>query len=69
MAHEKKNLLISQTTGFSGEGGRGWISGHEICVLILSINFNEIFLILRKLYRDVITKVHRYSCKVPVSIK
>jgi len=39
---------------------------HKVCVLIFSINLSEIFLILRRIQRDIITNVHRSSCKVPV---
>jgi hypothetical protein len=39
---------------------------HKICVLILSTNFSEAFLILRRSERRMITNVHTSSSKVPV---
>jgi len=42
------------------------VTEHKMCVLIFSTNFPEIFLILRRNERDVITNVYRSACKVPV---
>jgi hypothetical protein len=39
---------------------------HEMCVLIFSTNLSETFLILRRIQPDIITNVHRPSCKLPV---
>jgi hypothetical protein len=39
---------------------------HEMRVLIFSTNFYEIFLILGRTERDMITNVYSLSCKVPV---
>ena len=41
---------------------------HKMYVLIFSTILSEIFLILRRIQRDIIIKVHRSSCKVPVII-
>ena len=38
---------------------------HKMCVLILSTNLFEIFLILTRNERDVIKNVHWSACKVP----
>jgi len=40
------------------------VAGHKMCVLILSTTLYELFIILRKIQRDLIINVHRYSCKV-----
>ena len=37
---------------------------HKMCVLILSTNFSEIFLILRKTERDIIINAHWSSCRI-----
>jgi len=37
-----------------------------MCVLIISANMSETFLILRRTERDIIINVHRFSGKVPV---
>ena len=39
-----------------------------MCVLIFSTNLSEIFLILRKIQRDIILNLRRSSCQVPVII-
>jgi hypothetical protein len=39
---------------------------YEICVLIFATNSSEICLILRRIQRDTIIRVHMPSCKVPV---
>jgi hypothetical protein len=39
---------------------------HKMCVLVFSITLSEIFLILRRIQRDIIINVHRCFCKVPV---
>jgi hypothetical protein len=39
---------------------------HKLCVLIFSTILSETFLILRRIRRDIIINVHRYSCKVAV---
>ena len=54
--------IISQTERFSREGD----NEHEMCVLIVSTNLSETFLILRRSRRHVIITVHRSSCRVPV---
>jgi hypothetical protein len=37
------------------------------CVFLFSVQLlSETFLILRRIQRDIIINVHRYSCKVPV---
>ena len=41
---------------------------HKMCVLIFSTTLSETFLNLRRVQRDMITNVHRSSCKVPVII-
>jgi len=41
-------------------------SQHKICVLIFSENVSEIFIILSRIHRGVIVKVHKSSCTVPV---
>jgi hypothetical protein len=38
--------------------------GNKICVLILSTTLCEIILTLRRIRRDIITNVHKSSCKV-----
>ena len=40
----------------------------KMCILILSTNLSETFLILRRNQRDSVMNVHRYSCKVPVFV-
>jgi hypothetical protein len=37
---------------------------YKTCVLIFSTNLSEMFLILRRIERDIM--LHRFSCKVPV---
>ena len=36
---------------------------HEMCVLISSTTLSEIFLILRRIQRDIVINVRRFSCK------
>ena len=40
----------------------------EVFVLIFSTFLSEIFIILRRIQRDIIITVHTSSCKVPVFI-
>jgi len=42
------------------------VTGHMMCVLILSTTLSQIFLILRNNQRDVIVNVHLFARKVPV---
>ena len=42
------------------------VTEHKMCVLIITANMSEIFLIRRRIERDIIVNVHRFSCKVPV---
>jgi hypothetical protein len=44
----------------------GTVFEHKMCVLIISVTFSEIFLILRRTERDIITNIRRSSCDVPV---
>jgi hypothetical protein len=37
-----------------------------MCVLILSTNLSETFLILTRIERDTIIKLHRFPSKIPV---
>jgi len=39
---------------------------HNICALIFAKNLSETLLILRRIQRDIIVKVYRSSCEVPV---
>ena len=39
---------------------------HKMCVLIFSINFLEIFLILKRIQKRTVINVHRSSCKMLV---
>jgi hypothetical protein len=41
---------------------------HKICVLIFSTTLFKAFLILRRIYRDIVIIVKMSSCKVPVII-
>jgi len=58
------HFLIKSTT--LGGGGIVWrnIIGRKICVLIVGTILSAIFLILRRIQRDIITNVHRSSWKV-----
>jgi hypothetical protein len=47
---------------------RGKFIEHKMCVFILSATLFEIFLILRRVQRDIIINVHRSSCKVQVNL-
>jgi hypothetical protein len=40
------------------------VTEHKMCVLIFSTNFSEIFLILRRIERDIIKNVYSFSRKV-----
>jgi len=42
------------------------VIGHEMRVLIFSIKLSEAFLIVRIIQRDIVTNVHRSSCKLPL---
>jgi len=42
------------------------VSEHKMCVLVLCTTLSEIHLILRGAKRDIITSIHRSSCKVPI---
>ena len=53
--------LFHKTVRFSKS-----VTGHKMCVLILSPNLCETCLIVRSILRGIILNVHRYSCKVPV---
>jgi hypothetical protein len=44
-------------------GGR---KKYSVGVLILSSNFSETFLILRRTERDMVINIHLFSCKVPI---
>ena len=57
------STFSQKTATFSG--GWGEVIGYEIWVLIFSTNSSEIFLVLRRIERDIIN-VHRPSCKAPV---
>jgi hypothetical protein len=39
---------------------------HKMCILIFSTTLSEILLIPRRIKRDIIIKIRRYSCIVPV---
>jgi hypothetical protein len=39
-----------------------------MCVLIFSKTLAEIFLILRRIQRDIIINICRYSCKLPITL-
>ena len=38
----------------------------KMCVLIFTTILSETFLILRRIQRDIVINIRRYSCKVPV---
>jgi hypothetical protein len=40
------------------------VVGHEMRVLILSISLSETFLTVRRIQRDIVVNVHRFSCKL-----
>jgi hypothetical protein len=42
------------------------VTEHKMCILIFSTNLSEIFVILRRINRDIVVNVHtsRSSCKV-----
>jgi hypothetical protein len=41
---------------------------HKTRVLIFFTNLSETFLIVRRIQRDIIINVHKYSCKVLIII-
>jgi hypothetical protein len=41
-------------------------SQYKICVLIFSDNVSEIFIVLSRIHGNIIVKVFKSSCKVPV---
>jgi hypothetical protein len=47
------------------DSGRN-VNEHKMCVSGFSTNFSEIFFILRRTELDVIKKVYRSSCQLPV---
>jgi hypothetical protein len=53
---------ISHTVRFQGKN----ITEHKICAFIFSEMLSEIFLILRRIQRDIIVNVYESVCKVPV---
>jgi hypothetical protein len=54
LCHKKRNF------------GVGGVVLNRKCVLIFSTNLFEIFLILRRIQRDIVINVKTSSCKVPV---
>ena len=42
------------------------VTEHKMCVLIFCATLSKIFLILRRIQRDIIINVRRSSCKVPL---
>jgi hypothetical protein len=41
---------------------------HEMCILISFTNLSDIFLILRRIQRDIIIQVHMSLCKVLLAL-
>jgi len=56
------SYIISEKSRFSKKK----IIVHKMCVLILSTNMSDTFLIVRRIESDIIIKVHKSSCKLPV---
>jgi hypothetical protein len=72
-AMRMRHIAICDLSGFTifshiiSQTARSWGGGilqHKMCVLIFSATLSQIFVILRKLERDIIINVHRSSCKV-----
>jgi len=47
-------------------GFRENVTEHKMCVLIFSTILSQIFLVLRRIQRDIIINLNRSSCTVPV---
>jgi len=43
-----------------------YVNDHKMCSLIFSTDLSEIFLILKRVQRDVVITVHKFSSKVHV---
>jgi len=44
------------------------ISEQIMRLVTLAVYLSETFLLLRRIHRDIVTNVHRYPCKVPVTV-
>jgi len=58
-------LYFNKKNMFGGGGGGGIIE-LKMCVLIFSTNVSEIFLILRRIQRNIVIYEYSSSCRVPL---